>query len=113
MELEYDFLPQDFNEQNKGFVVKMLDTYQKQFESELRRPDHPHKEVRFKTIRHNIDKLQWYLDHYDAIMEEKTSGPIRYLPFTSFPFRISMAGHRWPRKAKWAEGVDFLCKRQS
>ena len=87
MELEYDFLPQDFNEQNKGFVEKMLDTYQRQFETELRRPDHPQKEVRFKTIRHNIDKLQWYLDHYDAVMEEKTSGPVRYFP-TSYRGKI-------------------------
>lgn len=79
MELEYGFLPQDFNDQNKGLVEKMLDTYQKQFEAELCWPDHPQKETRFKTIRHNIDKLQWYLDHYS----------IRSFSPSAFSIRIS------------------------
>ena len=80
MELQYNFMPQDFNEKNKEYVEKLYASYQEKFEAELRRPPHKHKDARLKTIRHYIDMMQWYLDSYDSIMAEKVSGKIRYFP---------------------------------
>ena len=80
MELHYNFLPQDFNDKNKEFVERSLDSYTEKLENELRRPDSPLKESRLKTIRHYIDMYHWYLDVYDSVMAEKNSGNVRYFP---------------------------------